>query len=232
VLFCYLAWVFIYRDLRQFFALLPLLGLMTYGSLLYLSKRSSKLLIACLAICAGVSIYFLYPVYSRWFPLIFPSKSSVQYLQENLDYYSIAQEINGMDSKKKILALGETRSAYITKPMIVPSAFDKNPFFEYLAHSRSKDDFLYQLNKHEIGYIFCNWAEYRRLVQKCGLLPVDVLPRSFGATLLQGASAKGSGFRQLKPAEKEILQLFFLENTVLERRKGDYLFLYRIVRSK
>ena len=139
VLFCYLAWVFIFRDLRQFFAVLVLLGLMSYSSFLYLWKKSRQLLLACLGVCAAVSLVCLYPVYRTWFPLILPGSSSKEYLQEHLDYYRVAEKINALNTKERILALGETRAAYINKPLLIPTAFDQNPFFRYLAESRSAE---------------------------------------------------------------------------------------------
>jgi hypothetical protein len=228
VLFCYLAWLFIFRDLRQFFAVLLLLGLMSYSSFDYLSKRSNRLVLACMGLCAAVSLYFLYPVYRLWFPLILPSKTAVQYLKEHLDYYPMAEKINQLNTRDRILGVGETRSAYITKPMIVPSAFDQNPLLSYLAESKSAEELLAKLRNDKIGYLLFNWSEYRRLLLKCRLLPVDLLPASIRGPLLAEASRKNLQLPKLGATQKEILQDFFSKYVSSLYRMGDSMILYEI----
>ncbi len=231
VLFCYLAWLFVFRDFRQFFPAFLLIGLMCYSSFFYLYSRYRSIFYALIALSALVTIYFLFPIYRDWFPLIHPNKIQQQYLREHLDYYGFAEKINQMNTSEKILTLGETRAAYIKKPMVVSSAFDQNPFFLYLSESKSADELLVRLRAEKIGYLFCNWSEYRRLALKCRLLPVDVLPRSIGAPLVAEAAEKKIQLPELSTTQKEILQTFLSQHVSLLHRQGDFLFLYQIKNS-
>lgn len=228
VLFCYLAWLYVFRDFRQFFPPFLLLGFLSYNSFLYLFQRSRQLFTACVALCAAVSLYFLYPVYRHWFPLILPGQSAARYLEEHLDYYPIAKKINELQTTEKILTLGETRGAYITKPLVLSSAFDQNPLFLYLAESKSAEELQARLRGDRIGFLYCNWTEYRRLVLKCRILPVDVLPQQHGVAALREASKRNIHLPQLNEEKRKILQTFFSEYVSLVYREGDSLFLYRI----
>ena len=227
-LFCYLAWLYVFRDFRQFFPPFLLLGFLSYTSFLYLFQRSRQLFTACVALCAAVSLYFIYPVYRHWFPMILPGQSEAQYLEEHLDYYPIAKAINELQTTEKILTLGETRGAYITKPLVLSSAFDQNPLFLYLAESKSAEELHARMREDRIGFLYCNWSEYRRLALKCLILPVDVLPRPYGVVALQEASRRNVELPQLNEEKRKILQTFFLSYVSLVHREGDSLFLYRL----
>lgn len=228
VLFCYLAWLYVLRDFRQFFPPFILLGFLGYTSFFYLFQRSRQLFTACVALSAAVSLYFIYPVYRHWFPMILPGQSEAQYLEEHLDYYPIAKAINELQTTEKILTLGETRGAYITKPLMLSSAFDQNPFFLYLAESKSAEDLYSRMREDRIGFLYCNWAEYRRLALKCLTLPTDVLPQQYGVVALQEASKRNVKLPQLSEEKRKILQTFFSSYVSLVHREGNSMFLYRI----
>jgi hypothetical protein len=230
VFFCYLAWLFVFRDFRQFFAVFLLSGLMTYSSFRQVSRKSQRLLYLCLGLCLVTSLHLLYPIYGFYFPLISPAITRMQYLEKHTDYFTAAELVNKLDTKSKILTLGQTRSAYFTKAMVVPTAFDQNPLFVYLAESRDAEELLMKLQTEKIGYLFCNWDEYRRLVLKCRILPVDLLPPSIGVPLLAQAADQKIKLPLLNAKQKEILKTFLSRYVSLQYQKGN-IFLYRIAKN-
>jgi hypothetical protein len=137
--------------------------------------------------------------------------------------------MNGLQSKSKILFLGETRSAYVKHPAIVSSTFDQNPLWRWVSEAQNSAELLHRFRRENVEFIFCNWKEYARVAEKVGMLPVDILPPAFAAQLkLNGRTRTGLPLQRLDAKKRQMVKEFFSRYSVFEWRHGDHLFFLRI----
>jgi hypothetical protein len=97
-------------------------------------------------------------------PVSLRLKSMEDYLSSEVAYYPAAQFINKtLPSDVKILLLGETRSYYIERPMVLNTAFNKSIIVDLVSASQEISDLLTRLKNLGITHILFNSEEARRL---------------------------------------------------------------------
>lgn len=97
-------------------------------------------------------------------PVSLNLKSEEEYLISQVDYYPAAQFINkNLPSEVKILLLGETRSYYIQRPMLLNTAQNTTILVDLIKASKGMPDLLDQLKNLGITHILFNSQEARRL---------------------------------------------------------------------
>ncbi|HJZ13612.1 MAG TPA: hypothetical protein VJ521_15770, partial [Acidobacteriota bacterium] len=143
----------------------------------YLYLRSSKYLYAAWAVCAVVSLAFLIRAYAQYFPLIGLRQTRAEYLRQNLDYYPIAEMLNGRPNEK-VLLLGESRIAYYSRPVIAAGIYDRSPFHRQLMESGSKSDLLRRFRSEGIRYVVYNETEFAARYGQKGVVPLPDEKRS------------------------------------------------------
>jgi hypothetical protein len=233
VLVCYLLWISIFFSFRQFIPVFFLLSLPSAIAIEEIHKRSRLLFYVCIAVFAVYSVLGLFPIFRILFPFINPGQTKTNYLTTKLDYYSAATEINALHTSGKILFLGESRSAYIKHPSIVPSRYDKNPMFDWTAQSKDSEALFTRFKQEGVQFIFCNWKEYAHLAGKTGLLPIDILPRTFLSALPQdGIAASGNKIAKLNNHDREILREFLSKHVVPVWQSSGTFYFYEIRSSK
>jgi hypothetical protein len=88
------------------------------------------------------------------------------YLENHLSYFRLAEAINKDPNKRKVAMLGETRIAYLTKPVLATTAYNQNPFLRMLQSNGTSDALASELRQNEVGFVIVNRNEYLRLAQK------------------------------------------------------------------
>jgi hypothetical protein len=161
---CFLFWLIIFPNFRQFFPVFPLLYRPIGDALQWLKDRIKKLFPIVWISAFICSCYFLLPIYRSYFPLIHLDQTQDQYLDRMLDYYSAVKSIDG--TAGKVLLIGETRTAYIHSPVIACTAYDQQPLLLWLAQTKSAEELLEQMTRKDVRYILYNRQEMTRLVQK------------------------------------------------------------------
>ena len=203
VLFCYLAWLFTFHNFRQFLPPFYLFFLTAYFSFQYLFQRVRKFVPLIFGLCALYSGYQLLPIYSSFFPLISFGQRQTEYLEQHLSYFRLADVINKDPKNGKVAMLGETRIAYLTKPVVANTAYNQNPFLRMLKSSSSPDDLSSQLRHEEVKFVIVDRNEYLRLAKKYKIW-------------------------EITPQEENILQDFLKNDTSFLLKSGDdYLFRIR-----
>lgn len=233
VVVCYLLWCCIFFSFRQFIPVFFLLALPSAITIEAIYKRSRLLIYTCLTIFAVYSALGLVSVYRVFFPLIDLKQTQNNYLTTRLDYYPAAVKMNALQSTNKILFLGESRSAYVKHPAIVPSRYDYNPMFEWISQSKDSTMLFARFKQEGVQFIFCNWKEYAHLTGKTGLLPMDLLPPRFLSALPQnGITVSGNKIAKLNSRDHEILRDFLSRYVVPIWQSSGMFYLYEIRSSK
>ncbi len=230
---CYVIWCCIFFSFRQFLPVFLLLSLPCAIAIETIYRRSHVTFYVCVTIFAAYSILGLIPVFRIFFPLIGLNQTQVSYLKDRLDYYPAAEKMNSLQSNGKILFLGESRSAYLKHPAIVPSRYDYNPMFEWASQSKDSTALFARFKQEGVQFIFCNWREYAHLAGKTGILPVDLLPPRFLSALPQdGTTASGNKIARLNNHDREILREFLSRYVVPIWQASEILYFYEIRSSK
>ncbi len=229
VIVCYLLWVCVFFSFRQFIPVFFLLSLPSAIAIGAIYRRSQLLFYGCMSVFAVYSALALMPVFRGFFPLIGLRQTQASYLKTYLDYYPAAEKMSVLHSSGKILFLGESRSAYIKQPVIVPSRYDYNPMFEWLSQSKDSTALFARFRQEGVQFIFCNWKEYAHLAGKSGILPMDLLPPRFAASLPAGGiAATGNKMSRLNSHDSEILREFLSRYVVPVWQSSGILYLYEI----
>lgn len=202
-LICYLAWLFVFGNFRQFFPVFLFLNLICYVSLRRLGSISGKLSAAVLLFCAIFNSRFLLPVYRNYFPVIKPSKTQSEYLHGRVSYFAVAERLNRKAGDISAILLGETRMAYFRKKLVGGTAYNQSPFLILLAQSKDAGDLSDRLKKQGIHFVIFNPKEFSRLASKYRLWKVT-------------------------EPQQNVLQDFLREHVEPEMQSGD-LFLLRIL---
>jgi hypothetical protein len=233
VLVGYLLWISIFFSFRQFIPVFFLLSLPSAIAIEAIYKRSRLLFYLVIAVFAVYSVLGLFPIFRIFFPLIYPAQTKTNYLITRLDYYSAAKKINDLGTKGKILFLGESRSAYVKHPSIVPSRYDYNPMFEWASQSKDSEALFARFKQEGVQFIFCNWKEYAHLAGKTGILPIDLLPPQLLSALPKdGSAVSGNKIARLNKHDREILREFLSRHVVPVWQSAGNFYFYEIRSSK
>lgn len=233
VLVCYLLWISIFFSFRQFIPVFFLLSLPSAIAIEGIYKRSRLLFYLGIAVFAVYSVFGLFPIFRIFFPLIYPAQTKTNYLITRLDYYSAAEKINDLRTSAKILFLGESRSAYVKHPAIVPSRYDYNPMFEWASQSKDSEALFARFQQEGVQFIFCNWKEYAHLAGKTGILPIDLLPPKLLSALPEdGTAVSGNKIAKLNNHDREILREFLSRHVVPVWQSAGNFYFYEIRSSK
>ena len=222
-------WCCIFFSFRQFLPVFLLLALPCAIAIETIHRRSRLIFYVCMTIFAAYSILGFIPVFRIFFPFIGLKQTQVSYLTDRLDIYPAVEKMNGLQSNGKILFLGESRSAYLKHPAIVPSRYDYNPMFEWVSQSKDAKALFARFKQEGVQFIFCNWREYAHLAGKTGILPVDLLPPRFLSALPQdGTTASGNRIARLNNHDREILREFLSRYVVPIWQASGILYFYEI----
>jgi hypothetical protein len=183
VFICFIGWLLIFPNFRQFFPVFLLLAPVFYAGWNFLANRSTILYAAGLIVCAVVAFFFLYPIYRYYFPLIKVCETQQQYLREHLDYYPAAELANR--SHRSGILFGDTRTAYYEVPLVAGSAYDRSPFLELLRNSRTPEIFAGSLKKKGISFVVIHRAEFNRLAKKNGIWKISTEEAALLQTFLK-----------------------------------------------
>ncbi len=225
---CYVAWSFLFRDFRQFFPVFLLIHVpcaMALQNLLLYRKWIPKVILIAAAI---FSVHLVLPVFQGHIPLLRINQKQEAYLKENLDYYPFAEWTRSIQKTDKMLMLGETRIAYLNVPVMATTAFDKHPFFVWLSHASTPSDLKKQFAIFNIKYMMVNWQEYARFAEKCGLLPIDLVPPRFREVFKKGKARTGVPLAHLTKREMEILSEFSKSCLKPKWRMGDQYLVWEV----
>ena len=186
-----------------------------------------------MAVFGVYSVLGLFPIFRIFFPLILPGQTKANYLITRLDYYSAAAKMNDLPSGGKILFLGESRSAYVKHPVIVPSRYDYNPMFDWASQSKDSEALFARFKEEGVQFIFCNWKEYAHLAGKTGILPIDLLPPQLLSALPKdGSAVSGNRIAKLNNHDREILHEFLSRHVVPIWQSSGNFYFYEIRSSK
>lgn len=234
VLVCYLLWLFIFHNFRQFFPPFVLLFLMFYLSVQWINVKIPRYMPGYWALCSLTCAFFLFPVYRIYFPLISIQQTRVDYLRHNLDYFSIAEAIQKDRDAGTILLLGQTRIAYFKTPVIAATAYDQHPLLKYLEEARSSDDLFAIFRTNNIHFIFMNLPEWSNNYRKYGLLPVELIPEDLRQAFkieLQTRALSGAVPVRIFEDKLRLWREFLSRFAVRTLRSGDSIFVYKITSS-
>lgn len=233
VLVCYLLWISLFFSFRQFIPVFFLLSLPSAIAIETIHKRSRLIFYICMIVFTVYSVLGLFPIFRIFFPLILPGQTKTNYLATRLDYGAAAAKINELQSGSKILFLGESRSAYVKHPAIVPSRYDFNPMFDWAAQSKDSEALFARFKQEGVQFIFCNWKEYAHLAGKTGILPIDLLPSQLLSALpKEGSAVSGNKIAKLNNHDREILREFLSRHVVPIWQSSGNFYFYEIRSSK
>ena len=167
VFVCFLSWLFVFHNFRQFFPVFLLLYPMAAIALESFAARYSRAMVFYWILAGFVGLRLLLPIVWNYFPLIQPGQSQSEYLRRNLDYYAIAELVN--QNPLKTLLLGDTRIAFFRVPVISCTAYDQNPLLLWIEKSADAKALYDRFKRHQVGYVVYNRAEMNRLVKKYNL---------------------------------------------------------------
>jgi len=108
-------------------------------------------------------VYFLksatFFLYSKFLWL----ETRSQYLSEKLNYIDAASFLNSLPEGSLTYVVGDQRSYYYNKPVLVTPAFSQNPLALWANEAASPEDLNQQLKARGITHLLVNNSEFKRL---------------------------------------------------------------------
>jgi hypothetical protein len=172
LLVCFLLWLFIFHQFRNFLAAFFLFSPAAYFSFRYLYLYSAKHLFLSWIACGSACLLFLFPVFGVSYPLIRLNQTNVEYLRENLDYFPLVETLGRVSDTEKILMLGEFRIAYYRSPVIASGKYDQVPLRRSILEATNSQDLMRQFRKEKIRFIVYDETGFENSYGKEGRMPL------------------------------------------------------------
>ena len=163
-------WIISGKVMRFLMPIIPFLCILSGKGVAYLFEDNYKIfkygvtVILALAITHNILLYHWVMASVDPYSSVLGGMPDNDYISNRVNYFKAADEIlNRLGPSTKTVFLGETRSYYCSRNVIVSTDFDTNPLIEGANSSLSPDGLLGLLKRESITHIFINEYEFQRL---------------------------------------------------------------------
>lgn len=104
-------------------------------------------------------------------PLGFQDRRS--YLTHTIPYYAAARFVNTLPDNVLVYVVGDQRSYYYHRPVIVTPVFNRNPLADWANQASSAESLRERLRAHEVTHLLVVRTEFERLSRSYSIFPLD-----------------------------------------------------------